>query len=165
MSTSDVITVFVGFLFAAGLGLLAIFAMSDKIVDGLENNTVWNSTEGAINASTAIREQVMSKFDYIFFVTFIALIISYILVSWLFSSETIFFFVNVIIIAIAGVISPILANVWSTLIEKQQFASYAINFPITNHILSFLPFYVISIGLIGLFVGFIRSRQTAQVSL
>lgn len=165
MSTSDIITVFVGFVFAAGIGLLAIFAMSDKLVGGLENNTVWNATDGAINATTSIRENVMSKFDYLFFATFIALVIAYLIVSWLFTSEVIFLFINVIIIAIAGILAPIFANVWSTMVEKPQFSAYVTSFPITNHIISFLPYYVISIGLMGLFVGFIRSRQTSSVGL
>ena len=92
--------------------------------------------------------------DYLVLMALFGLIIGDIILSWIFGGNPIFMFLYIIIYILAVFISPIFSNVWTTMTIVSQFNQTLSIFPITNHIMGYLPQYVAIIGLIGMLVMF-----------
>ena len=156
MSARDVLTVFGVMVFALAVGLFLIKFVSDDLVDNMLANEQINQTEGTVDALTAVKTDVTSKFDWVFFSLFAGLILVMLILSWIFAGNPIFMILWVIVLLLSMLLSPILSNVWSTLIEHAQFGTLSLSFPITNHVMTYLPLYLAVVGIAGLVLMFSR---------
>lgn len=158
MSARDVITIFVAFVFAIALGLFLIQFMSDTTSDKLVMAESFNESTEAVDSINAFKQNVTSKFDYLFFMVFMGLIISLLIVSWVFAGEPIFTFLYVIVMMFSLVLSPIFSNVFTTVTENANFGTLINSYPITTHIMNNLPIYVVVVGLLGFLVMYGKPR-------
>ena len=153
-SARDVVLVGV-LTFALGMGLFILFYISSSMVDQMVGMTEINQSESAVAALEGI-DNVTSRFDYVVFGVFIGLILALIITGWFIGGIPIFMFIYFIVIVIGVVLSTMLANTWSDITGASIFGSTVTNFPITNNILSNLPYYMAVIGFIGIVVMFAK---------
>jgi CBS domain containing-hemolysin-like protein len=154
MAARDIVVI-MSLLFIFGVGLFVMnFAMTTS-VDQLLNNTQVNSSAGAVKGFTSVKV-IVNRLDYIIFALFIGLTVSLIVSGWFIGGNAIFMFIYFIIVGITVAISTVLSNVWQQISVASVFGATVSSFPITNHLLTYLPYYVATVGLIGLIVMFAK---------
>jgi hypothetical protein len=79
--------------------------------------------------------------------------------SWLIAEHPILVVVYLIIIVIGIIVSAILSNTWETLTTASIFGVTLTRFPITNHLITNMPYYVSVVGLISFIIMGYKSNQ------
>lgn len=154
-TASDV--VFAGVLvFMVATGVFIIGFIGDTVTDRMTNTTAINESSEAVAAMTGANNAINNNIDYVVFGLFIGLVLAIIVTSWFIGANPLFFFVYFIIIVLGVVISAILSNTWESITEHATMTAYLTNLPITNHLLTYLPFYVSGIGILGLIIMFAK---------
>lgn len=154
MAARDILFIGVA-LFSLGLALYVGYYLSNTAANAL-------LAEEQLNYSSEVRESFQSiktqsaRFDYIFFIIFIALVLSLIITGFLARTHPVFAFLYILVIILAVIVSMVLANTWETVSRNATFGANYENFRITDHILSNMPVYMAIIGGIGLFVVFAK---------
>lgn len=141
--------------FAFGIGLLVMHFTSARIYSALLNNTQIQTSDATITVLEASNNQ-LAKLDLWFLALFIGLILALIITSWFISSNPIFIGVYVIVLIIAVIVSMGLSNAWESASQRPTFVSSLSAVPITNHVLTYLPYYVAVVGMLGLIVIFAK---------
>jgi hypothetical protein len=154
MTATDVIYTGV-MVFALALGLLIIGYVSTTLTTNLGNTTAFNSSVEA-KAALSGTSHVMDKLDYIVLTVFIGMILALIITSWYIGASPVFIFVYFLVIVIGIICGAILSNAWESVSTHAPLSSMLASFPMTNHILLNLPFYIAAIGFIGMVVMFAK---------
>ena len=160
MSAQDVIYVAAA-VFAAGLGLFLISWTSTMFIDRFQNSSEVNGT-AADTALEAVQSNVISKFDYIVFGFFIALVLGLLITSWLIGANPLFMFVYFIVVTIGVIISTILSNVWESITTNARLVGTLAAFTITNHLMTYLPLYVAVVGVIGIIIMYAKPYMVGE---
>jgi len=155
----------VGYL---GIMILSLFLIS---FCALLANTMWttaNNTFQNITNETIpdnVKEDiagitvVQDLSDKIFIITFILLMIGYILVSTLTPTESnIFFLFSVALLIVFTVLAMILSNAWKYLTENPILSSAALQLPFTGFFMRFFPIITFLVGVIGIIIYYSRSK-------
>jgi hypothetical protein len=153
-SAQDVILIGV-LLFAFGIGFLVLHLISAQIYGGLLNNSEINSSAATVEVLRASQAQA-GKLDLWFLAIFIGLILALIITSWYISANPLFLSLYVIVLIIAVVAAMILSNAWESASQRPVFVTSLNALPITNHVLSYLPYYIAVIGMLGCIVMFAK---------
>lgn len=153
MAASDVMLIGV-LVFALGIGLFVIYGVLSPVITAMEHSPI-NESSVALDSLTGSRN-VLAKFDYVVFGLFIALALGLVITSWFIGGNPLFMFIYFLVIVIAVVTSAIMSNVWETVSGASIFGTNIAAFPITNHLLGLLPYYVGVIGFIGIVVMFAK---------
>ena len=143
-------------IFAIAIGAIALHSIFGTVVDNMTSIKIINES----NATKTVlldTEEVTNRYDYIIFGLFIGLILASIIGAWVSGNHPILMIVYFIIIILAIVVSSILSYSWDTFMEKSPvIASSLVKFPITQHLISNLAYYVSGIGFFSLIVMFSR---------
>lgn len=139
--------------FAMGLFLFIVHFMNDTMRDEMLANPNVNISSEVEDAFNSV-DQVNMRLDWIFLGFFIAYIIATLITAWLVGGHPIFMVAYIIVIIVSVAISPFLSNAWEDITQSAVFGVTINSFPITNHILTTLPYYVVVLGLIGFVVMF-----------
>lgn len=154
MTATD--SVFIGVsVFILAVGVLIIGFTSHTISTALSNNPVFNESAPAKEAIDAM-DNVNSKTDQLVLATFLGLVIALIVTSWFIGASPLFFFIYFLVVVIGVVGGAILSNVWESLTAQPAFVYMVGVMPFTNHLLSYLPFYMALVGFIGMTVMFAK---------
>lgn len=142
-------------MFGIGLGFFIINYALTQSVSQLITAPIINETNKTVEAFQSINT-LTNQLDYIIFGVFVGLVLALIITSYFISGHPIFMFIYFIIIVIAVVVSTVLADSWEYLSQMTLFGSTISEFPITNHLLIYLPIYAVVLGFIGLFIMFAK---------
>ena len=142
-------------VFGFGLAFFVLYNVFDTAVDKIVSIPVINSSPAAVEAFQST-DVVISKLDYLIFALFIGMILALIITSWFIGGEPIFMFVYFIFVVISVVVGAVLSNAWETFTGSSVFGLTIAAFPITNHILSYLPLYMAVAGFIGIVAMFAK---------
>ena len=151
----DVGFIAVGLFVFALVAFIASFFISTA-VDGMLNIDTVNDSSSTKTALESADGVASAKFDSLVVGLFIGYILSMIITSWIVGGNPIFMFIYFIVVVVSVILSMVLANTWETVTQASVFGSTINNFPITNHIISYLPLYIAIIGIIGLIVMFAK---------
>jgi hypothetical protein len=160
-SALDVILL-TAFLFSFGIGFFIINFMVNTTVDKMVLNPQINSSVASVNALNGIENNVTNRLDYVVFGILIGMILALIVTGWLIGGNPLFmvFYFLIVVVAVAG--AAILSNIWETMTQRPEFIPTLANFPITNHILLYFPYYIAIVGVIGLTVMFAKPYISGQ---
>lgn len=143
-------------LFVFGMGFFIINYMVTTSVDQIVNNTQIKNDTYAVNAFNAVKTNVVNRLDYVVFGIMIGMTLSIIITGWFIGGNALFMGIYFLVVAFGTLVSAGLSNAWETFTQRPLFAATLTQFPITNHILLYLPYYIAVIGLIGLGVMFAK---------
>lgn len=153
MTASDVVLIGV-LIFAAAIGLFAIFAAVTPTIDAMQHSAI-NESSAAVDALDGVTT-MLGKLDYLVMGVFLALVLSLIITSWFIGGNPLFMFIYFIVIVMAVVTSAILSNVWETVSGASVFGTTLGSFSISNHLMLLLPYYIGVIGFIGIVIMFAK---------
>lgn len=153
MTASDVMLIS-ALVFAAGIGLFVIFAAVTPTLTGLIHSPL-NESATAVEALEGT-QTMLGKLDYLVFGVFLALALGLVITSWFIGGNPIFMFIYFLIIVISVVVSAVLSNVWETVTGASVFGTSLASFPLANHLIGLLPFYIGVVGFIGIVVMFAK---------
>ena len=153
MAASDVVLIGV-LVFATAIGLFAIFAAVTPAIDGMLH-TEMNESAEAVDALQGT-QTMMGKFDYLVMGVFIALVLGLIITSWFIGGNPLFMFIYFIVIVLAVIVAAIMSNVWETVTSASVFGTTLGSFPLANHLMLLLPYYIAVVGFIGIIVMFAK---------
>lgn len=143
-------------VFAIAMGLFAIHFVATTVVNQMVGMNEINQSSAAVDSLTALKTKTLPRLDYVIFGLFIGLILALMIVSWFVGGNPIFMIAYIIVVIIGVILSTILANVWEDVSGASVFGSTITQFPLANNILLNLPFYIATIGFIGLVVMFAK---------
>lgn len=118
---------------------------------------VVNSSQPAVDAFNSSITQA-DKLDRWVLYIFLGMVLALIITSWFVAGRPVFGFLYMIVIIIGVGLSAILSNVWETTTIMARFGAAVGSFPITNHLLSYLPIYTLAVGFIGMVVMFAKPQ-------
>lgn len=154
MSAAD--TLFIAaFIFAIGIALFLTHYTMTSTYDIMVESPEINSSANAITTLGGV-PTVTARFDYIILAMLIGLSLAMIITGFLVGGVPIFMFFYFIIVGLAVVISTIFANVWESVTNTSALVATLASFPMANHILLNLPYYISIIGFIGIVVMFAK---------
>lgn len=141
-------------IFGFVLGFVIVHKAVNTTADLMMDNPEINSTDfvGVMEDTKALS----NRLDYVAFAIFMGFIISLIITSFLVSGNPIFMFIFLVVDIIIVVVASVLSFVWNEVITKATFADQLTAFPIMNHILDKLPFYIGIIALLSLAIMYAK---------
>ena len=142
-------------LFAFGMAFLAAHYGVNTAIDQMLLTIQINETPEVVTTLTATKD-LTSRFDYVLFGLFIGLMLAVMISGWFIGGNPFFMFIYFGIVSVAVVVSAVLANGWETMSQSATFAATVGSFPITNHLLNFLPLYIGIMGFIGIVAMFAK---------
>lgn len=145
-------------IFAFGATFLVVHMMTDTVITQFENNSEVNSSTDAITAFQGTRAAT-NRLDYVVGGLFTALMLGIIITGWFVGGHSIFMIVYFIVIITSIITSAVLSNVWETVSTSAQLISSLTSFPITDHLLTYLPRYSLIVGFIGVIVMFAKPKN------
>jgi hypothetical protein len=158
MAGRDVIYIAV-FLFVSAIALFLINFISHTVVDQTDGIPAMNTTNNMTMKSMQATADALDNSDYLFFSIFIAFMFGTIITGWLVGGHRIFMFIYFLVVVIAIAISTFLTTIWENITPVKAFGDTINNFPITDHIITFLPYYVLAIGFIGIVMMFAKTSK------
>lgn len=153
-NVEDVLTIAVVF-FTSAVVLYTLFYVGDTIRSNVVIAPTINESAKAVAAINGI-SSVTSRLDYVLLFLFIGLLLGMIVSSYFVGGHPIFMLFYGIIACIAVFISAVLANCWESITASAGLVAVLTSFPITNHIVLNLPFYIAATGFIGAVVMFAK---------
>ncbi len=154
MAVRDVLLISV-ILFVLGIGFFVIKFTADTVVAKMVSIPLVNQSTDTV-ASLQGMTTVTNKLDMVIFGVFIGLVLALIITGWFVGGIPIFAFIYAIVVILGVVFSTVMANVWQTVTTKVIFGTTVSAFPITNHLMNYLPLYIAVVGFIGLVVMFAK---------
>lgn len=145
-------------LFMLAIGFFVMTFTSDTITNSLTENERFNESDQAVTAIESANTAV-HRSDYIFLGVFFALMLGLVITGWFIGGIPIFMFIYFLVNVVAVVFAAISSNVWQTITPASVFGTTLDALPITNHILSYLPFYIALFGTIGMIVMFAKPQE------
>lgn len=140
-------------LLGLGVAVFGVHFMFNTTVNQMLGITAINSSDATVTALQS-SQTISNRFDYIIFGTFIGLILALMISSWFIGGHPIFMGIYFLVVIITVSISPVVSNMWDDIAQASIWGGNVANFPLTNHILSYLPIYMSVIGLLGLLIMF-----------
>lgn len=154
MTATDAVYISV-MVFALALGLLIIGFVSVTLTSHLANTTAFSADPYA-KAAIEGTSHVTDKLDYLVMTVFLGMVLALIITSWYIGASPVFFFLYFVVILMGIVIGAILSNTWETVSTKALFSTVLGSFPMTNHILMYLPLYIAVVGFLGMTIMFAK---------
>lgn len=138
-----------------GLAFLAAHYVINKAADQMLATSAINESSSAVTSITASKTMT-GRMDYVIFGFFIASCLGIIITGWFIGGNPVFTFVYFLVVVVAIIVSTIISNVFDDIANTSVLVSSVSAFPITTHIVSYLPIYVSIIGFIGIVVMYAK---------
>jgi hypothetical protein len=97
-----------------------------------------------------------NRTDYLTLGLFIGFAFALIITGYYIGGHPIFMFFYFLVTGVGVYLSMLLANIWYNISTASVFGSTVVNLPITNHILTYLPYYTIGFGVLGMVMMFAK---------
>lgn len=153
MAASDVILTAV-LVFAIAIGLFAMYAALTPTLTAMQHSKI-NESATAVEVLQGA-ENVLAKIDYLVLGVFIALSLGLVITSWFIGGNPLFMFIYFIVIVLGVIVAAIMSNVWETVTGASVFGSNLAAFPLANHLMLLLPYYIGVVGFIGIIIMFAK---------
>jgi hypothetical protein len=153
-----ILAVVILFIFAIGAFIMRY--SSHLVVESLINTTGWQETVNDSNINitavmTQSTEQAGQSLDKVIMGVFVGLLIGLIVTSWLVGGHPIFLVFYLIMVILGTVFATILSDVYYEITHMTMFGNLVFtDFPLTEHILHYLPIYIAIFGIVGLVIMF-----------
>lgn len=154
MAARDVL--FIGaILFVVAMVIFVFHFVSNTMIDQMISNPQINATNSTV---TALRDtqDVTDRFDYVIFAFFIGLALALLITGWFIGGNPIYMFIYFIVVIIGTVVGGVLSYVWGLVSQASVFNATLLSFPITDHIITNLHYYIAVLGMIGMIVMFAK---------
>ena len=161
MAVRDVLFIGVA-VFILGIAFFVLNFTANTMIDSLIAIPTINESQNTVDTLNNIDNNVTSRLDYVLLGTFIALTLGIIITGWFIGGMAIFMVIYIIIVILAVIFSSVLAYTWQEVSVASVFGLTINAFPITNHIISWLPLYTAGIGFIGIIVMFAKPYFTGD---
>lgn len=161
MAARDLIVISI-ILFAIGIGFFVINYASNTVIDSMVGIAAINQSSATVAALQGVQDKAINRMDYLFLGLFVGLVLGLIITGWFIGTNPVFVFIYILVMVLSVVFSTVLASVWQNISQNITLTSSLTNFPITNHILGYLPMYMAIIGFIGVVVMFAKPYITGE---
>ena len=132
----------------------------NQVADSMINSSQINSSNVTVTVLQH-HKTTIDRMDYVFFIVFIALMLTIIITSFFIPANSIFAFIYFVSLVVIVVVSTILRYTFEKITENGYFNAIATtNLPITNHLMSNLPIYVTIVGFIAMVLLYAKPQQT-----
>lgn len=145
-----------------GLGFFIIHFVMTTAVTQLTANEQINSSQPTVTALEGVTSKVLPRLDYLILVLFVGFILALMITGWFVGGYAIFAFIYMIIVILTVIFSAVLSNMWEAVVNSSQFGVTIAAFPITNNLMTYLPFYMGVVGFIGLIVMFAKPGSAGE---
>ena len=142
-------------VFSLALAFLATHYMMSYSIDTMVGMSEINESSGAVNALQA-GKTVLGRLDFMVLAVFLGLVLALLITGWFVGGHPVFMVLYFIAVIVFVIVSAILSNVWDDVISGSVLASSASSFAVTNHLLSYLPYYMGVVGILGFIVMFAK---------
>ena len=130
-----------------------LFTAEFKKQDMISNNT------NAMNAVNIVESKTIPFLDYLFFFSFIGVLIGLIISSIYINVHPALGVIFIIFLIVAIVLSGIFANIFVTIGETSELSSTYNSFVLTKAIVTHLPLIILAVGTIIIFVLYGKSKE------
>jgi len=154
MAARDIVMVMV-LVFVFAIGFLIVHYAATTMVDSMSGISIINESNATMESLKGVGV-VSARLDYVIFGLFLALVLALIISGYFIGGMPIFMFIYFIIVVITVVISTVIANVWETVTTTSVLGASLGAFPITDHLVSYLPLYMSIVGFVGLIAMFAK---------
>jgi len=156
-SVEDVIFLSV-VLFMFLIAGVTVWMSYDKVLVSFKSDQNLNVSH-VYESMDAVQNKVANKFDYVIFIVMIGMILAMIIGGLFVDTHPVFAVVYFIVMVIALVFSAILAYAWSIIKVQPVFIDAVTHFPLSNFIVSNLPFFVLGAGFISMIIIYSKGRS------
>ena len=160
MAAQDVIFAAVIIFSFSVMFFITSFVVSTMTIE-LTSAPIFNESVAA-QASLETMNTVSDKTDYIIFGIFMMLCLGILITGWFIGGHAILMFIYFIVIAIGVALSAIFSNIWEEISLMTIFGNTIDAFPLTNHLMLYLPIYISILGFVGITVMFAKPYVSQQ---
>lgn len=166
MAVRDVILAGV-LIFVFGMAFFIVNFGTKVVVNEMVAIPTINNSQNVSQVLNATADTT-DRLDYLIFGLFIGLILAILIASYFIAGNPIFVFLYFLVTVIGIAVSAVIANAWDDITSASIWTTILPSFtgvtafPITNHIMTYLPYYTAVIGMLGLGVMFIRPYVETQ---
>lgn len=157
MAVRDVIFI-TAIIFVMAIVFLIFNSVMTTTTNTLVNTPALNASDQAVESFQSIKTQI-DRLDYILLIIFIGLSLGIVITGWFVGSEPVFMIIYFIIITITIILAAVLSNSWETISTLPIFSGNIADFPITNHLMNLLPYYISIVSFMGMIALFARPKQ------
>lgn len=157
MAFRDIIY-FVVIIFILGVAFFLFNYTQNVMFDQVIASPAIQAVNQSVETMEATRDTLNNRMDYMVFGVFIGLILAMLITSWLIAEHPILIVIYLIVIVIGVVLAAILSNTWESVTVASIFGITITRFPITNHIITNMPYYISVVGLISFIIMGYRSN-------
>ncbi len=132
------------------------------VLSGIQNANVtdYSTPSGqVVNQSFTDGINLSSSGDGVFLIIFAGYILALIITSYLTNFSPAYFFLFLILVILGVIVSAPVSNAYQEFTETPEFASYVASFPVTDMVMTNLPFVIMLIGSILLLVTYGKVRN------
>lgn len=142
------ITLFIiGFL--AFIGVFVFGQIKDKLV----SSPAINETAVAVESLENVNNRA-GMMDYFGLAIFIGFALAIIITGWFIGGNPLFMIIYFLVLVVLVVVSMVLSNVWETFSQASVFGYVTTPLPITNHLITYLPIYLVVVAFLGMVAMF-----------
>lgn len=110
-------------------------------------------------------QAIYNNLDWVGLAFFVAVIITIIITSWFTAGNPVLIIVYFFVVLFTVFLSMLVSNFWEDITVDAAFSATLAVYPVTNHLMLNLPFYVAIIGFIGMVVTFAKPQGGNQQSV
>lgn len=160
MAARDVL--FIGsILFVIAMVIFVFHFVSNTMIDGMLSNPQINATNSTVRALQGTA-QVTDRFDYIVFAMFIGMALGLLITGWFIGGNPIYMFIYFLVVVVGTVVGGVLSYVWGLVSQASVFSTTLLSFPITDHLITNLHYYIAVLGMIGIIVMFAKPAFSGE---
>lgn len=137
------------------IGFFILHYVAGVAVDSITSHPEVNESPDAV-AGFEASNTVTARLDYIILIVFMGLMLGIMITGWFVGGHPIFMFIYFIVLTIGVVLSAVFSNVWEDITQRPDFGTTILSFPLTNHLMTYLPVYIAILGIAGIIVMFAR---------
>jgi ABC-type uncharacterized transport system fused permease/ATPase subunit len=153
MSARDIIVTVV-VLFAITIVSVFTYLIFSTFYTQLKAEPTVAAVPEAVSAIEGAENNFLPANDYIPFVMFMAFFFMIIITSWMVGAQPVFMFFYILLGSFAVYLSMALSNAWEQMFTDPTLLAILSEFPLTNNIMTYLPFYISGVLAMGIFVMF-----------
>jgi hypothetical protein len=158
MSARDIIVTVVVF-FAISIVCVFTYLIFSSFYTELKAQPSVAAVPEAVASIEGAEANFLPANDYIPFVMFLAFCFGVIITSWLIGAQPVFIFFYILLGSFGVYISMAISNAWEEMFTDPTLLAILSEFPLTNNIMTYLPFYMCGVLAMGLFVMFAKTGR------
>lgn len=140
-------------LFFIGVVCFIGYFTFNEVSDRMISSPAINETTQAVDSLNAMKSN-SRLFDYFGLAVFLGMSLAIIITSWFIGGHPLFIAVFFLVMVGLVVGAMVLSNVWETLTQTATFGYLSSPLPITNHLITYLPIYMVVVGFLGMIAMF-----------